>query len=624
MRSIALAAVLFAAASPIFADASESNAVSTDGIERVEPPSWWLGFEHAELQLLVYGPDIGRYRAAVDYPGVSVARTIGVESPNYLFVYLELTDEARPGEFDIEFDDGSTQRTYRYGLEQRSADPERTRGFSAADVIYLITPDRFANGDPGNDTVDGYADLPDRSEAYGRHGGDLAGIESNLDYVADMGFTALWLNPVLENAMPEASYHGYAITDFYKVDPRYGGNADYLRLADAARERGIGLIMDQIENHAGSGHWWLDDLPASDWINFDNRYAPTNHARTTNQDPYASGYDKEQHASGWFAPTMPDLNQRNPLLADYLIQNSIWWIEYLGLAGIRQDTYPYPDKHYMAEWTRRIMAEYPQFNIVGEEWSHNPNVTSYWQAGKQNHDGYVSHLPSVFDFPLQAALSDTLTAPEPPWGSVWTPVYETLGMDFLYPDPFALVVFPDNHDMSRIYTQVNEDFDRYRMALVFYATVRGTPQFFYGTEVLMSHPGTDSHGVIRSDFPGGFDGDSKNAFTGKGLDRQERAAQALLKRLLNWRKSSTVVHSGQFMHYAPDGHSYVYFRYDDNDSVMVAFNRDDETVTLDTARYAERLEGFRTARDVLTGQRYALDTPLELGPDSVLLLELVR
>jgi len=623
MRSIALAAVFFAAASPVFADASARDAVSTGGVERVEPPSWWLGFEHPELQLLVHGPDIGRYRAAVDHPGVRVARTISVESPNYLFVYLELTDEARPGEFDIVFDDGRSTRTHRYALEQRSTDLERTRGFSAADVIYLITPDRFANGDSGNDAVDGYADLPDRSEAYGRHGGDLAGIESNLDYIADMGFTALWLNPVLENAMPEASYHGYAITDFYKVDPRYGSNADYLRLADAARTKGIGLIMDQIENHAGSGHWWFDDLPTSDWVNFDNRYVPTNHARTTNQDPYASEFDTEQHAAGWFAPTMPDLNQRNPLLADYLIQNSIWWIEYLGLKGIRQDTYPYPDKHYMAEWTRRIMTEYPQFNIVGEEWSHNPNVTSYWQAGKQNHDGYVSHLPSVFDFPLQAALSDALTAPEPPWGSVWTPVYETLGMDFLYPDPFALVVFPDNHDMSRIYTQVNEDFDLYRIALVFYATMRGTPQFFYGTEVLMSHPGTDSHGVIRSDFPGGFEGDRKNAFTGKGLSRQERRAQSLLKELLNWRKSATVVHAGQFMHFAPEGHSYVYFRYDDNDSVMVALNRDDTAVTLDTARYAERLEGFRAARDVLTGRQYALDAPLELGPNAVLLLELV-
>ena len=624
MRSIVLAAVLVAAASSVFADVRTSEAILPEGIERVEPPTWWLGFEHAELQLLVQGPDIGRYRAEVDHPGVSVARTVGVESPNYLFVYLELSEDARPGEFDIVLADGNDTRAIRYRLEERNPDPEQTRGFSSADVIYLITPDRFANGDPDNDAVDGYADLPDRSEPYGRHGGDLAGIESNLDYLADMGFTALWLNPVLENAMPEASYHGYAITDFYKVDPRYGSNADYRRLADAARSRGIGLIMDQIENHAGSEHWWMADLPAKDWINFDTRYVPTNHARTTNQDPYASRYDIELHAGGWFAPTMPDLNQRNPLLADYLIQNSIWWIEYLGLAGIRQDTYPYPDKHYMAEWTRRIMAEYPQFNIVGEEWSHNPNVTSYWQAGKNNHDGYVSYLPSVFDFPLQAALSDALTAPEPPWGSVWTPVYETLGMDFLYPDPFALVIFPDNHDMSRIFTQVDEDFDRYRMAMVFYATMRGTPQFFYGTEVLMSHPGTDSHGVIRSDFPGGFDGDGKSAFTGEGLDGQERAAQALVKKLLNWRKSASVVHSGQFMHFAPDGHSYVYFRYDDTDSVMVAFNRDDETVILDTARYAERLEGFRSARDVLTGRRFALDAPLELEPGSALLLELIR
>ncbi|MEM8817322.1 MAG: glycoside hydrolase family 13 protein [Pseudomonadota bacterium] len=623
MRRIVLALLLLAAAPGIFAEQSGGSMGPANGIDRIEPPHWWLGFEHAELQLLVHGTDIGRYRASVDYPGIRITRSVTTDNPNYLFVYLDIANAAA-GEFELVFEDGGDTRVASYALEQRSADPERNEGFSAADVIYLITPDRFANGNPDNDSVAGFADLPDRSEPYGRHGGDLAGIEARLDYIEDMGFTAIWLNPVLENAMPEASYHGYAITDFYKVDPRFGSNEEYLELADAARSRGIKLIMDQIENHAGSGHWWLDDLPAADWVNFDNRYVATSHARTTNQDPYASRYDTELHAGGWFAKTMPDLNQRNPLLADYLIQNSLWWIEYLGLGGIRQDTYPYPDKAFMAEWTRRIMAEYPQFNIVGEEWSHNPNVTSYWQAGKDNHDGYVSYLPSVFDFPLQAALSGALAGPEPPWGSVWTPVYETLGMDFLYPDPFGLVIFPDNHDMSRIYTQLGDDIDLYRMAMVFYASMRGIPQFFYGTEILMSHPGTDSHGVIRSDFPGGFEDDRKDAFSGTGLSAREREAQAFVRKLLNWRKSASVVHSGKFMHFAPVEHSYVYFRYDDSDTVMVALNRGKDAITLDTVRFAERLRGFRSARDVLSGDRYSLDEPLELGPRSALLLELVR
>ena len=591
-------------------------------IDRVEPPNWWTGFEHGELQVLLYGEDIGRFRASVDHPGVNLARSMSVASPNYLFVYLDIAD-ATPGTFDIVLTAGDETLTTSYTLIARDPDLATADGFTAADAIYLITPDRFANADPGNDAVDGFEDRgPARDEPYGRHGGDLAGITANLDYIRDLGMTAIWLNPVLENAMPNASYHGYAITDYYKVDPRFGTNESYRDLADAARERGIKLIMDQIENHAGSGHWWMSDLPSPDWINFDNTYVQTTHARTTNQDPYASRYDQEMHASGWFDVAMPDLNQRNPLLADYLIQNSIWWVEYLGLGGIRQDTYPYPDKHFMSEWTRRIMAEYPNFNIVGEEWSLNPNVTSYWQAGKENHDGYVSYLPSVFDFPVQVAFNNALNAPVPAWGSVWTPLYELVGMDYLYPDPMNLVIFPDNHDMSRIYTQLDEDDALYDMAMVYYATMRGIPQIYYGTEIRMSHPGTDSHGVIRSDFPGGWDGDRKNAFTGRGLSRKERDAQALVRKLFNWRKSADVVHSGHFMHYAPVGQAYVYFRYDDNDSVMVILNRDADAVTLDTTPFRERLDGYRFGTDVLSGKRFSVESPLTVPGRSALLLEL--
>ena len=597
-------------------------AAAAADIERVEPPNWWLGFAHTELQLLVYGENIGRFRAIVDHPGVRIKRRVSVDSPNYLFVYLELDADTEPGDVELVFTHGDTRLTHRYRLDRRHPDPERTRGFSAADTIYLITPDRFRNGDPDNDAVEGFADPPARGEAYGRHGGDLAGIAASLDYVAGMGFTAIWLNPVLENAMPEASYHGYATTDFYRVDPRFGSNEDYRALADAARARGIGLIMDQIANHAGSRHWWLSDLPSGDWINFAANYVQTSHARTTHQDPYASDYDRRRHTGGWFSRTMPDLNQQNPLLADYLIQNSIWWLEYLGLAGIRQDTYPYADKHFMSEWSRRIMAEYPAFNIVGEEWSVNPNVTSYWQAGKDNHDGYVSWLPGVFDFPLQAAFIRALSDREPAWGSVWTPVYETLATDYVYPDPFKLVIFPDNHDMSRVFTQLDEDRALFDMAMIFYATMRGIPQLFYGTEILMSNRGTDSHGVIRSDFPGGWAGDRRNAFTGRGLSRTQRSAQDFVRRLFNWRKSAAVIHSGRFMHYAPVGQTYVYFRYDDSASVMVAFNRGDEPVTLDTSRFAERIGRHRSATEVLTGKRFRLDGELAVAARSALLLEL--
>ncbi len=591
-------------------------------IERLEPPFWWQGFEHRELQLLVYGPDIGSTRPSIDYPGVRISRVVSVESPNYLFVYLDIDADAEPGGFPIRFESASGRVTHTFELRERAQGAAAIEGFDSSDVVYLVTPDRYANGDPSNDHIEAMGDVLDRDEPYGRHGGDIAGIREHLDYIADMGFTSIWLNPVLENKMPEASYHGYATTDYYKVDPRYGTNEDYKALVDEAREKGLGVIMDMIANHVGTGHWWMDDLPTQDWLNYQGDFRITSHARTTNQDPYGSASDRVLHAGGWFADAMPDLNQRNPLLADYLVQNSIWWVEYLGLHGIRQDTYPYPDKHFMAEWTRRIMQEYPDFSIVGEEWSPNPNVTSYWQRGKQNHDGYVSELTSVMDFPLQIALEKSLTQAEKDWGSVWTETYEMLGNDYLYPAPLDVMIFPDNHDMSRVYTQLDEDDDLFRMAIVFYLTMRGIPQIYYGTEILMSHPGTDSHGVIRSDFPGGWDGDRVNAFTGRGLSRKQREARELVRTLLNWRKANPVIHTGKLMHYTPDRNVYAYFRYNEDKTVMVVFNRGEESVTVDTARFEERLKGATRAIDVISGNIYNVGKALTLEPRSVLLLEI--
>ncbi len=590
-----------------------------DGIARVEPPFWWTGFEHTELQLLVHASGIAEFTPSVSGRGVSLARVERGDSPNYLFVYLD-TANADAGTFELVFENGDDRIGHTYELRQRIADHVGT--YDASDVIYLVTPDRFANGDPSNDDVDGYEDEADRDDDYGRHGGDIEGLRRHLDYVAAMGFTQLWLNPLLENAMEQWSYHGYAITDYYKVDPRFGSNESYREFVAEAESKGIGVIMDMIANHSGSNHWWMDDLPTATWLNLPETREVTSHARTTNQDPYASDYDKARHADGWFVPTMPDLNQRDPLLADYLIQNSIWWVEYLGLSGIRQDTYPYPDKHFMAEWTRRIMQEYPDFNMVGEEWSASPNVTSYWQRGKQNADGYVSYLPGVFDFPLQIAFRDVLTADEPPWGSVWTPVYELLGHDYLYPEPMNLVIMPDNHDMSRIFTQVDEDEALWRMAMVFYATMRGIPQVYYGTEIQMSHPGTDSHGAIRAEFPGGWDDHDANAFTGEGLTKKARAAQAFTRKLLNWRKETRVIHTGKFMHFTPVGNVYAYFRYDDDDTIMVVLNHGEDDVDLELARFAERLQGATRARNVLDDKVVKLRKRIKVPARSALVLDI--
>ncbi len=614
--------ILILAAGLVFLAACSADApaaAARDRIERVEPPFWWSGFEHSELQLLLHGDDLAEFAPSVSASGISIARVERGDSPNYLFVYLDI-DGAPAGTFDLVLENDDGRIAIDYELKER--EPNHVGTYDASDVIYLVTPDRFANGDSSNDNVDGYADKADRDDDYGRHGGDIEGVRQHLEYIAGMGFTQIWLNPVLENAMDRASYHGYATTDYYKVDPRFGSNESYREFVAAAKHRGIGIIMDMIANHAGSRHWWMDDLPTATWLNDPERRHITSHARTTNQDPYASDYDKAQHADGWFANTMPDLNQRDPLLADYLIQNSIWWVEYLGLSGIREDTYPYPDKHFMTEWTRRIMQEYPGFNIVGEEWSPSPNVVAYWQRGKQNADGYVSYLPGVFDFPLQIALQKVLTSDEPPWGSIWTPVYELLGHDYLYPEPMNLVIMPDNHDMSRIFTQVGEDEDLWRIAMVFYATMRGIPQIYYGTEIQMSHPGTDSHGAIRAEFPGGWDDHDTNAFTGDGLSKRAREAQAFTRHLLNWRKQAEVIHRGRFMHFTPVGQVYAYFRYDDDDTVMAILNLDDDEVDLDMRRFAERLQGATRATNVLDDSSVDISTTLELEPRSSLLLEI--
>ena len=616
--------LLLAAGLSLLACSDDETIHTGDGIERVEPPFWWQGFKNSELQLLVHGENVGDLAPSIDYPGIDVARVERGDSQNYLFVYLDINASAEPGTFEIVFSAEDRSVAHPYELRERTANSSHVGSVDGSDVIYLITPDRFANGDPANDSLEDYADKLDRDDDYGRHGGDLAGIGQRLDYIRDMGFTAVWLNPVLENAMPESSYHGYAITDLYRVDPRFGSNEEYRALAERMRSMDMGLVMDMVANHIGSGHWWMEDLPADDWLNVPEKRTKTSHARTTNQDPYASEFDKRSHADGWFSESMPDLNQRNPLLADYLVQNTIWWIEYLGLSGIRMDTHPYPDKHYMAEWSRRVSEEFPNLMLTGEEWSGNPAIVAYWQRGKTNHDGYTSYMPSMLDFPLQIALKKSLTEEVPWWDSPWTSAYEMLGNDFLYPDPDKLVIFPDNHDMSRIYTQLDEDYALYRMAIVYYLTMRGIPSLYYGTEVLMSHPGTDSHGAIREEFPGGWPDSDRNAFSGEDLSDDQRDAQQFVQQLLTWRKSKPVIHTGKLMQFTPIKNVYAYFRYDDDDTVMVIFNLGEDAASVDTARFAERLGDAKSAVDVISGKAIELDESMELAPRSVMLLEITQ
>ncbi|MGH1434060.1 MAG: glycoside hydrolase family 13 protein [Lewinella sp.] len=595
---------------------------SQSAIERIEPASWWTGMHNPEVQLLVYGKNIGDLLPKTTHPGVNIERVSRVSNPNYLFVDLKITAAAKAGDVVLSFTrNGKEVLQQKWQLLARNQDLSMRKGFGNADVLYLITPDRFANGNPDNDNIAGMREKANRSTLGGRHGGDIAGMRQHLDYIYDLGFTAIWVNPLLENDMEAYSYHGYSTTDFYRVDPRFGTNEEYQLLASESREKGVKVIMDMIVNHCGLEHWWMKDLPSEDWINTWDEYTQTNHRKTVWQDPYASAIDKKVFADGWFVPTMPDLNQRNPFMATYLIQNSIWWTEYLGLAGIRMDTYPYPDEDFMAEWTRRVMEEFPYLNIVGEEWFENPSTVAYWQAGKDNPNGYTSYLPSLMDFPLQQAFVKALNEEEA-FKSGWITAYEMLAQDFLYADPMNLVIFPDNHDMSRIFRQVNEDEDLFRMAMVYFATTRGIPQIYYGTEILMSNAPAGDHGDIRSDFPGGWAGDPINAFTGNGLTSAQAAAQDFTKTLLRWRKSAEAVHYGKMTHFLPEDGTYVYFRYNDEQKVMVAFNKNNEGTSLDLERFAEILEGVTIGKDILTGTPHVLDKQLQIPARGVMILEL--
>ena len=590
-------------------------------LHKIEPESWWVGMEMNTVEFMVYGKDISELIA--ESKTLEVLKSEGLESPNYLFVTAKIPEDAKVGDHKLVFRNTKGKKIGRLmvHIEAREEGSAARKGFSSADFIYLLTPDRFRNGDPNNDHVIGMLEGPDRSNKGGRHGGDLAGVIQSLEYLKNLGVSSLWLNPVLENDMPSYSYHGYAMTDLYAVDARFGSNALYKELADKAREKGIGLIMDQVANHIGSSHPWMADLPSNDWVNQWSEFTQTNHMKVSRFDPHAADVDRKQFTDGWFVETMPDLNQGNEKLARYLIQNSIWWVEYLGLHGIRMDTWPYPEKEFLADWTKAILDEYPNFNIVGEEWVSDPSLISYWQAGTAKMDDYTTYLPSVMDFPLQSALIEGLNG-ESGWRSSMTKVYESLANDYMYGDVNNIMIFPDNHDMSRIYTQLDEDYDKWKMAMTFLFTTRGTLQLYYGTEILMGNPGTEDHGIIRSDFPGGWEGDRVNAFTGEGLTAQQQQALTFIQSLAQLRRSSCALNMGTLLHYIPQNEVYVYFRSFEGEHKMVVLNRNTAEVTLDLDRFQQGLEGFSEVKDVWTGETVVLDETLILAPMGAFVFDL--
>jgi glycosidase len=588
-------------------------------IDHLEPPSWWTGMQHKQVQLMVHGTGIADLDPRIEYPGVRIDSVTRVANRNYLFIDLTVSEQAKPGRFDITFRNAGANIKYSYELMAREAGSAQRKGFDGSDAIYQIMPDRFANGVPSNDSPPAMADKANRGFGGGRHGGDIQGVIDHLDYIAKLGFTQLWPTPLVENDMPDYSYHGYAATDHYKIDARYGSNEDFRRLSAEARKKGIGIIQDVVLSHIGTGHWWMKDMPTPDWTNYAGKFVPTAHHRVSVQDKYGAEADRQNFTRGWFGPNMPDLNQTNPLVATHLIQNNIWWIEYAGLSGLRIDTYGYSDGAFLTKYTRRLMAEYPKLNMVGEEWHKSPAVVSHWQRGKVNFDGYVSSLPSLMDFPMMYAMRTALTDKD----AGFNEVYETLSLDYLYPEPGNLVLFEGNHDISRMYSVVGEDFDLYKMALAYTMTMPRIPQFYYGTEILMtSATKARDDASYRHDFPGGWAGDKINAFTGAGLTQKQRDAQAFVAQLVNWRKSQPVIHHGKMMQFGPENDTWVYFRYNDTKKVMVAFNKNAKPAALPTARFQEILKGASAGVDALTGKTFDLSATLTLPARSAVILEI--
>jgi glycosidase len=606
------------------------------------------------LQLLVHGENISRASVLVDKPGLFLEEVRQTGNPNYLFLDFLVEPEANAGTYSLVFEyQREILATYEFELKERRPGSRNRQGFSSEDVIYLVMPDRFANGEPENDNIDGMLEQVDHSNPDGRHGGDLKGITQRLDYLYELGVSAIWLNPVLENNMPAYSYHGYAITDFYRVDPRFGGNTAYLEFIESAHDRDMKVIMDMVFNHCGSYHWWMDDLPDSGWIHQFPEFTRSNYRSETHMDPYASDYDREKMLTGWFDKTMPDLDQTNEYLANYLIQNSIWWIEYAGLDGIRMDTYPYSDKDFMVEWIRRIRMEYPHFNVVGETWLQKEAHTAYWLDDARNSDGYDSDLPSVTDFPMHYALVHAFTENDG-WTNGLLRLYYILSQDFLFPDPTNLVIFPDNHDLTRYFTSIGEDLDGWKMAMTFLLTSRGIPMIYYGTEFLMTGEESDGHGFIRQDFPlfgkeqldswtvGQLDKVEYSVISKKSEDRRQKKkvtrqfnniaiekltdqlieAHAYLKALLNWRKDNDVIHHGMLKQFVPQDGIYVYFRYDDKNTIMVVMNNNRVEKSFQWERFKEATDGFTKAINIMDKEEIIIGEELTILPKSATIYHL--
>lgn len=594
-------------------------------VDRVEPLFWWVGMKNPAVQLMVHGPNIASSQVSLNYPGVSIETVTRSANPNYLFVDLKISPEAKAGKLPIQFIVSKKEAmTYSYELKDREPNSASRKSYTNADVMYLLFPDRFADGDPANNSVEGLADKFNRADSFGRHGGDIKGITDHLEYLKDLGITAIWSTPLLEDNQPRGSYHQYATTNYYKIDPRFGTNDDYKNMVAKCHQNGIKVIMDMIPNHCGSAHAWMKDLPFHDWINGDTVYTQTNYRISTITDPYTSQFDKNLNSDGWFVREMPDMNQRNPYMLTYLKQFAIWWVEFSGLDGIRVDTYPYNDPAKVAEWTKAIRAEYPNINIVGECWQHAVSDVAYWQSRTPNYDGYDSGLPSVMDFNMHDAISAAFNENEQGWDGGVARLWQKLTQDYLYANPSNLVIFTENHDTQRFSTVVGNDVKKYLLGFTYLLTTRGIPQIYYGSEVMMGGDKGKGDGDIRRDMPGGWAGDTRSVFTANGRTETENQVFNYMKKLIHWRNENPVIHSGRLLHYIPRDNVYTYFRMNAEKTVMVVLNNNTKPMKVDPKFFSEGTTGFTKGNDVISGKTVSLSQSFELEGKTAVVLELKK
>ena len=602
---------------------SVSAAAPKVDIKHVEPLSWWVGMT-TDLQIMVNGSNISLCDVQIlpENQGVSVKALHKAESPNYLFVDVAIADDAKAGDYTLRFTNGKRKYDYKYTIAERREGSRERLSFTNADFVYLIMPDRFANGNAENDSTDDTAEEADRSKAWRRHGGDLQGMIDHLDYIADLGATAIWSTPLLLDNENGASYHGYSCSDYYLIDPRFGTNEMFKTYVEECHKRDLKVIMDIVPNHSSTSHWWYGDLPFSDWVHQWDEYTQSNWTFSTNMDFNASKSDLYQMESGWFDKSMADMNLDNEFLLNYFKQWAVWWVEYSNLDGFRVDTYPYNEKHPMSEWCKAVMAEYPNFNIVGEVWTSSIPQLAYWQGGNYNKDGFNSNLKSIMDFPLHDALRSAMCeSGNGGWGQGMTRVYEVLSHDFVYHDLDNMMIMAANHDTDRIGDVCEGDVRRMKIVHTLLLTMRGMPQMLYGDELMFrSTDRSKGHPTLRVDFPGGWAEDSMNLFDASQHTGDQKEIFDYTRHLANWRKSKEVIHSGKTLHFIDRDNTYAFFRYNDTDVVFVYINNSNDAHEVPWSRYSEITDKLGEGRDVISGDMVDMKA-VKVEPMSTLVVE---